>query len=60
MEPITYEEKMSEEQFKQVLSRFECIEENMVKKSYIYQVMLTVQSFMLGVIVLMCFVVGLG
>lgn len=42
---------MSEEQFNEVLIRFDHIENNILKKSDVFQAVLTVQCFVLAIVV---------
>lgn len=57
-------ENMSETQFDTLMKRLDHIESNMVKKSYVFQSVLTVQGFtfaiVVGVIVVLNSLVGFG
>ncbi|WP_298571926.1 hypothetical protein [uncultured Aliiroseovarius sp.] len=57
-------EQMSKDQFEQLMSRLEHIESNMVRKSDVYQSVLTVQGFMfaivVGVVVVLNSLIGFG
>lgn len=57
-------EQMSEDQFKQLMNRLDHIEGSMVKKSDVFQSVLTVQGFMfaivVGVVVVLNTLIGFG
>ena len=57
-------EQMSNEQFQQLMTRLDHIEGNMVKKSDVFQSVLTVQGFMfaivVGVVVVLNTLIGFG
>jgi tetrahydromethanopterin S-methyltransferase subunit G len=61
---LTMSEQMSEDQFKQLMNRLDHIEGSMVKKSDVFQSVLTVQGFMfaivVGVVVVLNTLIGFG